>query len=329
MSIWRRVWTAVLSLALVLYCGVINFEADDDPNGTVNEVIRDGFYRFSESIDISAFSIKPEELSDIISKIIKDDPYLFFVNGQMSYSYKPSGYVISLKPSYSFVGEAAFSAWELCRINVRELAEKAKKYSSHSAKALFIHDEICRRYEYDVSLVNDSMYGFFLTGKGTCQAYTQFYMAVLRECGIEAHYVASDTIEHIWNYVNINGEWYHADLTWDDSASSDGNISRRHFLCSDTVAIERGHRDWYSSVDVECSSDAFKNADFDLMLHNVFESGDADHNGKADLPDLLMIRRYIDFGEGVSCLSCADIDLDGSVSEADAGLLRKKLLGMD
>ena len=51
---------------------------------TVEEVIRSGFYKFSESIDISGFEIKPQELSGLLARVLKDDPYLFFVDGQMS-----------------------------------------------------------------------------------------------------------------------------------------------------------------------------------------------------------------------------------------------------
>lgn len=318
----------LISAVLTFSLGTVELCADNSRED-VREVIRDGFYRFSESIDISAFSVLPEELSSIISSVIKDDPYLFFVNGQMSYSYRPGGHVISLSPTYCLVGEDAFNAWEICRMRVREMAAEAMKYSGEIARALFLHDEICRLYRYDEELKSDSIYGFFMTGKGTCQAYTQLYTAVLRECGIDSHYVASDTIEHIWNYVKIDGEWYHVDLTWDDSVSNESGVSRRHFLCSDEAAKARGHKDWYSVVSVNCVSEKFSEKQFDDVLHVKFFRGDTDHNGKVEFHDLLMVKGNVDLGRALSCIVCADVDGDGSVTEADAVLIRKKLLGID
>lgn len=323
-----RMLAVFLSLSLILSFGSIKLCADED-NGDVYSVIRNGFYCFSESIDISAFGISPESLVEVISSVIKDDPYLFFVNGQLSYSYRPGGCVLSLSPTYNLVGENAFKAWEVCRIKVREMAAEAMRYGGEESRALFIHDEICRLYRYDDELEGDSMYSFFVSGKGTCQAYTQLYTAVLRECGIEAHFVASDTIDHMWNYVKINGEWYHVDLTWDDSASSGTFVSRRHFLCSDTVARERGHRDWYSVIEVECKSERFNEIDFDDFYHVLGVLGDSDHNGRVDLSDLLQLRGHIDFDIAINCTFCADADLDGNITLTDAYLIRKKLLGID
>ena len=239
----------IILLALLLVGAVtVRGGAEDDGEGSPYEVVRAGFYSFSESIDISSFGIMPEELSGFLGGIIKDDPYLFFVNTQMSYSYKVGGGVLALKPTYVFSGEETFVAWDECRVRVREIAAEAKRYLSHYKKAEFIHDYICLNFDYDETLENETIYDFLKSGKGTCQAYTQLYTAVLRECGIESHFVASDTIEHIWNYVKIDGEWYHADLTWDDSAAVNGGVSHRHFLCSDKAAASRGHRDWYSVI---------------------------------------------------------------------------------
>ena len=129
--------------------------------------------------------------------------------------------------------------------------------------------------------------------------------------------------------MKIDGEWYHADLTWDDSISGESKISRRHFLCSDKIARERGHRDWYSSVNVSCNSERFADESFEDLYHIPTLSGDSDHNGKIELPDLLQIRGYVDLGADLTCYVCADADRDGEISLSDAKLLRKKLLGID
>ena len=320
----KRIVAMILSFCILVSGTVLPVGADGE---SVAEVISEGFYSFSESIDISRFEIYPEELGAIISSVIKDDPYLFFVSGRMSFSYTPGGVVLSLKPLYRISSDEVQEAIDFCRQEVRKIADAAGDFESDVERALFVHDYICENFEYDDSLSCDDLYDFLKNGRGSCQSYAAAFMAVMRECGIESHFVASDTISHIWNYVRLGGEWYHVDLTWDDSGAG---FSRRHFLLSDGLAEERGHRDWYSSIDVDCISETYADADFDVLFKNVHKSGDGDHDGAVGLSDLLLLRRYLTIGdESDVCLKCADINSDGSLDLLDACEFRKKLLATD
>lgn len=293
-------------------------EESADEYISVEQVIAEGFYSLRDSIDISAYNISPGELSELFSSVVKDDPYLFFVDGQLSYSYQPGGCVLSLKPRYKMRGKELFEAWDICRAYVRETAKKATEWESESARALFLHDYVCDNFSYDESLENDNMYLFIKNGRGTCQAYTDLYNALLRECGIDSHFVASDTIAHIWNYARIDGEWYHVDLTWDDGGEEP---SRRHFLLSDGMAENRGHKDWYSAIDLMCNSEVFKDKDLSLVLHEKYEVGDVDHSGETELLDILMM---LD-GENI-CEICSDMNFDGAFDENDILEARKTVL---
>ena len=87
-----RKLVVMILVAVLLFCAMtVRGWAGNKDDISSTEVVRAGFYSFSDSIDISSFGIKPEELSGFLAGIIKDDPYLFFVSGQMSYSYKSGG----------------------------------------------------------------------------------------------------------------------------------------------------------------------------------------------------------------------------------------------
>ena len=322
----KRVVLVLLVISLMI--GAINFDACADegrlgPSG----VLSDGFYGLRGSIDVSEFVMSPEELSRVFSCVLKDDPYLFFVDYTLSYSYKNGVGIVSVRPIYTMNAAELEVAVDFCRGMVKKIATLASVYETDLEKALFVHDYICENYGYDSTLRSDDLYEFFLSGRGTCQGYTAAYMAVMRECGIECRFVASDEIEHIWNAVFIDGEWYHADLTWDDAL--DG-LSRRHFMCSDEMARERGHKNWYSSVEIRCGSDAYKNVDFDLLLHGDFESGDADHSGEINVLDLVRMQRQVNgLSEMDQCKKCADLNFDGRVDVLDVEFLRRKLLSVD
>ena len=54
----------------------------------------------------------------------------------------------------------------------------------------------------------------------------------LNTLGIQNYKISSSN--HVWNLVNLDGTWYHLDLTWDDPVASDGNQYLLHnfFLIS-------------------------------------------------------------------------------------------------
>ena len=57
-------------------------------------------------------------------------------------------------------------------------------------------------------------------------------MIFLEKLNIKSIKVASEN--HVWNYVYVNNEWLHLDLTWDDPKTDDGSsiIDDTYFLIS-------------------------------------------------------------------------------------------------
>ncbi len=113
-------------------------------------------------------------------------------------------------------------------------------------KILTIHDYIINHSKYDVER-NDSgdsryhsylAYGPLLEGYATCNGYTDAMALFLEKMNIPNFKVAmtpddvSSSEGHVWNAVNLNGTWYHLDLTWDDPVSTDGvdYLQHKYFL---------------------------------------------------------------------------------------------------
>lgn len=283
--------------------------------------IKQGFYSFDEKIDLTEFGVTPDEIADLFVFVIKNDPYLFFVDTKLSYYYKNDGSMFYIKPKYTVTPEEATQMITFCLDEVRRIAGLVHPKMSDAEKALFVHDYLCEQYTYDRLYASDDMYKFLVNKTGTCQGYAWTYMAILREISIECCYVASDTINHIWNMVKIDGEWYHCDVTWDDGEQP----TRRHFLCSDEKALAQGHKDWYSAYGVQCASVTYDALDFASITHRVY-SGDCDHDGKLTLYDLVLLRRHISTKGSDICQICADTSADLVCDLADAEILRQKLL---
>lgn len=117
--------------------------------------------------------------------------------------------------------------------------------------ALYLHDWLLEQLEYDNSLKWSSAESALTRGLGTCQAYESAYAKLLSAAGIE-NVETRDTYDgHTWNAVQLDGEWYQVDCTWDDTSDNFyGDLDQRHLyfcLTDELMAIAHpGHEKIYS-----------------------------------------------------------------------------------
>ncbi len=216
-----------------------------------------------DEIDLSAYSITVDELSGIFNELISGKPELFFVERSYNYTYtEDDNIVISMLPNYKFTG----SPLEIARSEYDTFIENAVSGIdsdwSDVEKLLYLHDYLALYAEYDNSLTNGDAYLLISTGSGTCSAYTLAYMALCEAVGIECGFVGSDSMNHAWNVVMVEDEWYHVDVTWDDPVPDfDGRVLHSAFLCSDEGIIDASastHENWKS--DYECTDNGYDSA---------------------------------------------------------------------
>ena len=305
-------------------------EKREETRAEAVERMRRGFAVFEESIDISDLKIPPEELGMLFADATKDTPYLFYVSNNLSYSYRTGGYVISVEPKYTMNRSDAEAAVGYCKREIRKMSLLLADRETELQKLAGAHDLICKRFTYDITLQSNNIYSFLKTGTGTCQGYTWTYMALLRELGIECHYVASDSIAHIWLAVKIDGDWYHSDVTWDDPpvGEASGEYNRSHLLFSDAKAESDGYADRYGAGNIKCEEVTY-DGNLHSDIHPCALSGDADHNGQTTLYDLVLLRLHLE-GEGNTlkdvCRVCSDANEDLNLDEKDAEHIRSVLL---
>lgn len=86
---------------------------------------------------------------------------------------------------------------------------------------------------------SNTAYGPLFTGKAICGGYTDTMALFLDKLGVPNFKVASE--KHIWNVVNIDGQWLHLDLTWDDPVVNTGEniLVHNYFLITTDELIEK------------------------------------------------------------------------------------------
>lgn len=119
---------------------------------------------------------------------------------------------------------------------------------------LAAHDWIVTHTTYDSNMLlpiprqtedSENPYGVLIKGQGICMGYTTTFQLFMDMLGIESTIVrgVGNDEEHAWNIVNLNGEWYHVDVTWDDFVPDDDDRPAFHiyFLVPDYAMEASGH----------------------------------------------------------------------------------------
>lgn len=86
--------------------------------------------------------------------------------------------------------------------------------------------------------------GTLLNGLAVCSGYASTFRLFMMLADIPCEYVWTDT--HAWNLVQLEDEWYHIDVTWDDpSPDQPGVVIYTHFMMTDEeISQLDDHRGW-------------------------------------------------------------------------------------
>lgn len=102
-----------------------------------------------------------------------------------------------------------------------------------------IHDYIINNVKYDETKheSSSSAHKALFSGIATCGGYTDLMSIFLYKLNIPNYKISTNS--HIWNYVKVDGKWYHLDLTWDDPMTNTGeDVLMHNYFLIDTKKIE-------------------------------------------------------------------------------------------
>lgn len=207
--------------------------------------VYDQMMQQSASIDVRTYGMDSETLRLRLQNLINNSPKLFFVSNAFQVASNSSGKILRLIPSYLYSGEDLKNRMAAFEASVAEIAALAGGASTDLGKLLLLNDYFCVNFEYDRSL---SIFGpdqLLSGGKGVCQAYMLALSAVLDELDIPRTHATSHAMKHTWNIVELDGSWYHLDVTWNDPAYP-LCAGHNYFLLSDAEMENSGHYGWSS-----------------------------------------------------------------------------------
>lgn len=175
----------------------------------------------------------------------------FMETGQVSLTLEYRDYVLLRAARRDAAARAALPAELKEALQLAETRARAvlRPGMSDFDKLLALHDSLVQHARYDAAgggNVRDLLRG----GTGSCEAYSATICVLCDIAGIPSRLVTGSADgPHAWNLVQLGGQWYHLDATWDDPVISGGarqEVSHAWFCLSD-AEISRTHS-WNRSL---------------------------------------------------------------------------------
>ena len=180
-----------------------------------------------------------EYYNDAISAYSNDNPDVFYIDFSKVY-YNIETTTIGNKKSYKvFLNEGKGTTYlsdefsTVSRVNSaineveqikKQIVQNKKENDYQNVK--MVHDYLIDNAEYDQTLAKPNIrniYGTLIEKSCVCEGYAEAFKYLLDALDIPCVIVSGtatnsqgETENHAWNYVQLNGNWYAVDTTWDD-----------------------------------------------------------------------------------------------------------------
>ena len=158
---------------------------------------------------------------------------------------------------------AVIAACLVCRDKLavlEQIVADAPAESSDYQKELFVHDRLIDACTYDEEAVEihkqekvrgneQNAYGALVEGKAVCEGYTRAFQILCSRLGVTCWVIqgqaigfeGESSVNHIWNCVQLDGDWYHVDATWDDYEDAPAATDRYYYFNLTTAELEKDH----------------------------------------------------------------------------------------
>lgn len=267
---WRILFFAISFAAGLLFC-LQGAEAADRKTQFTQKLL-DGYQSFAKTVDVKSMELSVNSSGDrkiieqAMETVLNETAYLFYAGREFSViSDVQTGRILRVKLTYDerYLSGSSVNVAKIRRVRsqldskMSAILNKLKPGMSDVEKALILHDHLARTTVYTDSSnapYRISEEGALLKKKANCNGYSLAYMALLERAGIEAKCVVSESMEHMWNLVKIDGAWYHVDVVWDaplsilNKKNMYGYVCHDNFLLSDAAIREMGHRGFRASA---------------------------------------------------------------------------------
>ena len=273
----KRMLCILLVLAMVLALAVsVSADEYDD----LRKQMLDSF-QSEKMLDIRQYELEVEQVQEIYDKLYHSGQLPWYADEDCDYVFGEGDTVSRFRPKV--LNERLYKR-DLYEQKVAELiAESCKSWMSDWQKAVSVHDYIVLHTIYDETYMHNTGYDSLIGGTTLCYGYSMLYMDVMNRLGIPCQIVIAEDVGdgsgHAWNAVQLDGQWYHVDLTWADPVPDIYGFSGHSFFLKTDAEFKEGRdaHDFPWEALVEVSEESFTQDDFLEDVYSAVYFTDANH----------------------------------------------------
>ncbi|MBE6740074.1 MAG: hypothetical protein E7565_07135 [Ruminococcaceae bacterium] len=259
----KKIISFILSIVLLFSVVSLNVSAQQEVDDYKSRLLN-GIRDMETVIDLSEYKVSVEDVQNYVSFVFHQYPEYYYLNGITGGEKTQDGKVKSLNFGYDRAKKQMLEERAFMEAETDKVINKIGKNWTEAQKALYVHDWLDVNFMYDYDLFeapgteNHDIVGFLRDKRGVCQSYAYTFMYVMHRLGMNAYYVVSEKDTHGWNVVQIDGNWYHVDVTNDDPILGYdyhydyvGEVRHDKFLLSDSEIVADGSHDDFYIPEVE------------------------------------------------------------------------------
>lgn len=168
--------------------------------------------------------IQKSDIFDIYKKVLYDSPELVWAetNG-VKYWYNKQQIVTSLAPGYNDLVNDIPGTIATLEAAAAEALADMWSLPTQAEKAKYAHDYLTHHIDYTFDApYNQTAYSALVGGQTVCAGYSHAFQYLMQKMGIPCSYILgyAEGGYHAWNLVQLDGEHYMMDVTWDDPLGS-------------------------------------------------------------------------------------------------------------
>lgn len=183
-------------------------------------------------IPLSDVRFTREQISRLFETFFQDNPRFFYLDRTYSLEgYEHNGTTVydTLLLQFTMTCEQRIQATKELEQTVSAILSDCPRSDDDYEIELYLHDRLITSCVYDDQAASASAdvyanaysaYGALVDGKAVCEGYAKAMQLLLNASSIPATVVLGNAVEdgesHMWNLVNINGNYYYLDPTWND-----------------------------------------------------------------------------------------------------------------
>lgn len=215
----------------------------------------------SKEIDITSYQIPWADMEKIFIPMLYYEELFFVDSITWSGTYIDSNTIIGEKIYFTYFMTPEEIIVDMNKIDksVEDYLNGIKTEWNDLEKIIYTNNYLCKKCTY-ADVIKDKSHtlaGALADERPVCDGYSIAFKYLLKQIGIEASLVTSNAMNHAWNLVKLNENYYHIDVTWNDDDGGCGKVNYEFFLVSDD-AFENNrkasHYSWvadYSATDTK------------------------------------------------------------------------------